>query len=125
MAKLCILHLTKYHSRRQTPSKKSILTHPAGHLSLKASYGTTLRLEDHTPFLMRYMFELMLDFAKPWTLDLLKSQCECRSLCYRNMSPCMFIDQLERLSPKEPNGTVVDIVRWFCFVGFDLVGDIA
>jgi len=37
----------------------------------------------------------------------------------------LFIDQLERLGPKEPNGAVVDIVRWFCFVGFDLVGDVA
>jgi cytochrome P450 len=36
----------------------------------------------------------------------------------------LFIDQLEKISSANPNGAVVDIVRWFCFVTFDLMGDL-
>jgi cytochrome P450 len=36
----------------------------------------------------------------------------------------LFIDQLEKLSLTEKNGAVIDIVPWFSFVGFDLVGDL-
>ncbi|KAF1948786.1 cytochrome P450, partial [Byssothecium circinans] len=36
----------------------------------------------------------------------------------------LFIAQLEKLTLKDTNGAVVNIVRWFSFVGFDLVGDL-
>jgi cytochrome P450 len=36
----------------------------------------------------------------------------------------LFIDQLNKLASKKPDGAVVDIVQWFAFVAFDLVGDL-
>ncbi|KAF2821312.1 cytochrome P450 [Ophiobolus disseminans] len=35
-----------------------------------------------------------------------------------------FIAQLDKLASKDPNGAVVDIVQWFAFLAFDLVGDL-
>jgi cytochrome P450 len=36
----------------------------------------------------------------------------------------LFITQLNKLASNSQNGTVVEIVQWFAFVAFDLVGDL-
>jgi cytochrome P450 len=36
----------------------------------------------------------------------------------------LFIAQLDKLASKKPEGAVVDVVQWFAFVAFDLVGDL-
>lgn len=35
-----------------------------------------------------------------------------------------FIGQLDKLASKDPNGAVVNMVQWFAFAAFDLVGDL-
>lgn len=37
----------------------------------------------------------------------------------------LFIAQLSKLASEDPAGAIVDIVQWFAFVAFDLVGDLA
>jgi cytochrome P450 len=37
----------------------------------------------------------------------------------------LFISQLSKLASADPAGAVVDIVQWFAYIAFDLVGDLA